>query len=41
VNHARLQRDFFYIDFLGYGTHGNFIVMDSPTWKGYHEFPLR
>ena len=22
---------FFYIDFLGYGTHGNVIVMDGPT----------
>jgi hypothetical protein len=32
---------FFYNDFLGYGTHGNFVVMDGPTWKGYYEFPPR
>jgi hypothetical protein len=40
---------FFYIDpvpglvnvGLGYGTHGNFVVMDGPTWEGYHEFPPR
>ena len=42
---------FFYIDAdlddpadhvgLGYGTHGNFVVMDGPTWEGYYEFPPR
>jgi hypothetical protein len=32
---------FFYIDFLGYGTHGNFVVMDGPTWEDYYEFPPR
>ena len=40
---------FFYIDpvpglvnvGLGYGTHGNFVVMDGPTWEGYYEFPPR
>jgi hypothetical protein len=32
---------FFYIDFLGYGTHGNFVVMDGPTWEGYYEFQPR
>jgi hypothetical protein len=32
---------FFYIDFLGYGTHGNFVVMDGPTWDDYYEFPPR
>jgi hypothetical protein len=32
---------FFYIDFLGYGTHGNFVVMDGPTWEGYYEFRPR
>jgi hypothetical protein len=32
---------FFYIDFLGYGTHGNFVVMDGPTWDNYYEFPPR
>jgi hypothetical protein len=38
---------FFYIDpvpglvnvGLGYGTHGNFVVMDGPTWERYYEFP--
>src|SRR5215218_637904 len=37
---------FFYIDpvpglanvGLGYGTHGNFVVMDGPTWESYYEF---
>ncbi len=32
---------FFYIDFLGYGTHGNFVVMDGPTWEDYYEFRPR
>jgi hypothetical protein len=32
---------FFDIDFLGYGTHGNFVVMDGPTWEDYYEFPPR
>jgi hypothetical protein len=40
---------FFYIDpvpglvnvGLGYGTHGNFVVMDGPTWENYYEFPPR
>jgi hypothetical protein len=32
---------FFFIDFLGYGTHGNFVVMDGPTWDDYYEFPPR
>jgi hypothetical protein len=40
---------FFYIDpvpglanvGLGYGTHGNFVVMDGPTWEGYYEFQPR
>ena len=42
---------FFYIDAdlddpadhvgLGYGTHGNFVVMDGPAWEGYYEFPPR
>ncbi len=32
---------FFYIDFLVYGTHGNFVVTDGPTWEGYHEVPPR
>ncbi len=32
---------FFYIDFLGHGMHGNFIVMNGPTWEGYYEFPPR
>jgi hypothetical protein len=27
--------------FLGYGTHGDFIVMDGPTWENYNEFPPR
>jgi hypothetical protein len=27
--------------FLGYGTHGNFVVMAGPTWENYHEFPPR
>jgi hypothetical protein len=40
---------FFYIDpvpglvnvGLGYGTHGNFVVMDGPTWEGHYEFRPR
>ena len=32
---------FFYIDFLGYGTHGNFVVMDGPIWEDYYEFRPR
>ena len=32
---------FFYNNFLGYGTHGNFVVMDGPTWEGYYEFRPR
>jgi hypothetical protein len=31
----------FYNNFLGYGTHGNFVVMDGPTWEGYYEFQPR
>jgi hypothetical protein len=26
---------------LGYGTQGNFVVMDGPTWEGYYEFRPR
>jgi hypothetical protein len=38
---------FFYIDpgpanvGLGYGTHGNFVVMDGPTWEDHYEFEPR
>jgi hypothetical protein len=26
---------------LGYGTHGNFVVMDGPAWDNYYQFPPR
>ena len=41
VPSAEMLRTFFYIDLLSYGTHGNFVVMDGPTWDDYYEFPPR
>jgi hypothetical protein len=33
--------EFYGAEMLGYGTHGEFYVMDGPTWEGYYEFPPR